>query len=284
MDKVPWPRTNKQNPGPICGRPDGCLISPDGTTVICARVEEGSVKLIGDPFAGGWLHKLGDGALPVTGRASSYHRPKRSQPPPNFERAAYEYTRNFDPSPLAKELGVSVTSLERLWAGYNGKSYTFPMRNAKGAVIGIRTRDDYGKRCIKGSKTGLFIPRSLLSPSRLFICEGPTDTAAMLDLGFSAIGRPSCSGGVDMICLFVERSYVKEVIIVADRDEAKYRPDGTTWHPGMDGAKRLAGKLKQVIRKIKIIRPPRHKDIRQWYNNGATHEAVLALVEGTRIV
>lgn len=52
-----WIRVKKQNPCPICGKPDWCLISEDGKSVICARVE--SDKPVGNAGAG-WLHSLED--------------------------------------------------------------------------------------------------------------------------------------------------------------------------------------------------------------------------------
>ena len=56
-----WLRVNKRNPCPVCGKPDWCLISPDGKTAICARIE--SDKPAGNKGAG-WLHSL-DNPLPV---------------------------------------------------------------------------------------------------------------------------------------------------------------------------------------------------------------------------
>jgi len=62
----------------------------------------------------------------------------------------------------------------------------------------------------------------------MLVVEGPTDLCAALSLGYYAIGRPSCSGGVPHIVDHVKRSRVKEVVIVADNDD-----------PGIRGAKDL---------------------------------------------
>jgi hypothetical protein len=56
-----WVRVNRQNRCPICGKPDWCLVSPDGKAAICARIE--SERPAGNKGAG-WIHKL-DNSLPL---------------------------------------------------------------------------------------------------------------------------------------------------------------------------------------------------------------------------
>jgi hypothetical protein len=50
-----WLRVNKSNPCPVCGKPDWCEISIDGTAVLCARIQ--SDQPAGNKGAG-WIHKL----------------------------------------------------------------------------------------------------------------------------------------------------------------------------------------------------------------------------------
>ena len=58
-----WVRVNRLNPCPVCGKPDWCLISQDGKTAICARIE--SDRLAGNKGAG-WIHTLDNsGPLPL---------------------------------------------------------------------------------------------------------------------------------------------------------------------------------------------------------------------------
>ena len=59
------------------------------------------------------------------------------------------------------------------------------MCNAEGEVIGIRIRSHYGKFCVGGSKTGLFLPLEISSEGLRLIVEGNTDTAAGSSLGYS---------------------------------------------------------------------------------------------------
>ena len=58
-------RVKKDNPCPICGKPDYCLYSEDGTVAVCARIE--SKKIVGTKGAG-WLHRLTDKPIPYKDR------------------------------------------------------------------------------------------------------------------------------------------------------------------------------------------------------------------------
>lgn len=112
------------------------------------------------------------------------------------------------------------------------------------------------------------------------ICEGPTDCAALLDLGFDVLGRPSCSGGIDIV-----RSYLAgkraDVVIVADHDNDKVNPQGVTFNPGIDGALQLAKGLRGVAWSVKII-VPLGKDVREWVGRGATRVAFESLIRNAR--
>ncbi len=54
-----WLRVNRNNPCPVCGKPDWCLIAADGQAAICARLD--SPEKCGDA---GWLHKLNTAIAP----------------------------------------------------------------------------------------------------------------------------------------------------------------------------------------------------------------------------
>lgn len=180
---------------------------------------------------------------------------------------------------LAHELGVSICSLKRLEAGWKDGHTTFPMRNGRERIIGIRLRGAKGKWCVPGSRQGLFWPEGVYSGSDypLVICEGESDCAALLTMGFDAIGRPSCLGGVNHIIEFL-KGRRRDVIIMADKDEPKERPGGSVWRPGQEGALRLSKAIRPLVRNLKIINPPFHKDVRDWYNAGATRETILAVI------
>ncbi len=141
------------------------------------------------------------------------------------------------------------------------RAWAFPMRDARGRALGVRLRLPSGRKLsIKGSKEGLFLPDDLHAGGRLLIAEGPTDTAALLDLGFDAVGRPSCTGGTKHIVALAKRLKPVEIAIVADGDG-----------PGQRGADRLAVALLAYVPIVRVvIPPPGVKDARDWKRAGAT--------------
>ena len=178
---------------------------------------------------------------------------------------------------LAVQLGVSTESLERLDIGHSSKhrAWTFPMRNADGKIVGYRLRRSDGKKLsVSGGHEGLFISGGLdlaTTDGVLFVAEGPSDTAALLDQGFSVIGLPSAGGAIKHAVEFVRKHRPSAVVIVADADEA-----------GQRGAKKLAAALVGTFPDlpVKIITPPTpHKDIRDWKKAGATTADVQAEID-----
>lgn len=107
---------------------------------------------------GGWLHKSDDAPRYV---------PIRQAIPDTHIDAHGLWKRWFDATEfhhldgLGTSLGVDTDALKSIgcaWASpYN--AWAFPMKDAKGNVIGIRLRrEDGSKFAVKGSKSGLFIP------------------------------------------------------------------------------------------------------------------------------
>jgi hypothetical protein len=270
-----WLRVNRKERCPICEHSDWCSVSEDGAVIVCMRVESPKPCK-----SGGWFHRLTE---PV-----QYKPPARqkSKPVPvqDFTDLACQYERSLQSiDMLARELGVSARSLERLQVGWNGQGHTFPMRDGRERIIGIRVRGKKGKWCVPGSHNGLFWPEGVYSGGidRLMICEGPTDCAALLDLEYDAIGRPSCSGGVEHVVEFL-KGRRRDIVIMADKDPPKRRPDGSVWYPGQEGAAKLAQEIRPFVRTLKIIKPPFHKDVRDWYRAGATHDVVELIIKNTR--
>ena len=149
---------------------------------------------------------------------------------------------------LAKQLSVEPRTLVRLRVGYSeaDQATTWPMVDSGGRCIGLRLRGHDGdKWSYRGGRGGLFVPDGIAtSINRLFICEGPTDAAALLSIGLPAIGRPSCQGAMPATVNFVRRIGCHDVAIVADHDEA-----------GQNGATRLARLLVTVANTVRIITP-----------------------------
>lgn len=275
-----WHRVNKHRCCPICGKPDWCLYTGPADwplAAICARTE--NAKPCG---SAGWLHKLRDDPY---WRADSLRRrvvkivPPAAQQARDFAVFARECRQNMDrfgQEKLAASLGLSKESLERLQLGWAEahRAWTFPMCDAAGKVVGIRLRlPDGRKLSVQGGREGLFLPEGLAAKDRILICEGPTDTAAMLDLGFAAIGRPGCSGAIKHACELITSLQPNEVVVVADADE-----------PGQRGAENLATVLLVYCAAVRVIRPPGcFKDARAWKQSGVTSSDVQRVIDAAGV-
>jgi hypothetical protein len=140
----------------------------------------------------------------------------------SWEEKASSYVAQLASQSLAKfadEFGVSEESLRQLGIGFDQYAYTFPMMNAQGQVVGIRYRpqkDPHSKTTAEGSKVGLFIPKGVTGASLEIICEGETDTAASLTLGFRAIGTPFSSYSPHEIITFLRDCPVACPCIIGD--------------------------------------------------------------------
>lgn len=185
------------------------------------------------------------------------------------------WRRNMRPKFLeraAELLGLRSNPLERLAVGWSPEQQatSWPMRNAAGDVIGVRLRcpKTAQKWAVKGSKAGLFFPMDLLMVERcerLIVCEGPTDTAAILSVGLCAIGVPSAGCGIDPLLELCRRFMPERIQVMADIDKV-----------GIAGAERIANAL-MVVAPVSIVTPPMgFKDSRAWVVSGANKEAIVA--------
>lgn len=275
MPRGDWKRVSRRRPCPVCGKPDWCLYAGFDdcpSAAICTRVE--SPRRAG---MAGWLHRLRDDdqraarwfwrSIRVVGRKSADST--------DFAKLAAEFIATSQPGDLmrlASRLDLSVASLRRLGVGWSAsrRAWTFPMRDADGRIRGIRLRlCDGRKLSVKGGREGLFIPTDLDLSGRLLVCEGPTDAAAMLDLGLAAVGRPSCTGGVPLLVELVQQHQPVETVIVADGDG-----------PGERGANHLAEVLVAYARSVRVISPPVGiRDARDWKQRGARTAEVIRIIE-----
>jgi hypothetical protein len=265
-----WVRVGREHTCPICGKRDWCLVAVDGTAAICARTSEGSVKPCG---SAGWLHRLRDRD---DWRADYTRRfeVRRDVPTATLHQMgdlAGRFRRELDRGRLGRfagRLGLSVESLDRLGIGWcrEKQAWSFPMRTGDGQVCGIRLRTEAGaKFAVRGSKDGLFVPGGLDDPAVLLVTEGPTDCAALLDIGFPVVGRPSCRGGTGPLVRLVNRLRPVEVVVIADRDD-----------PGQDGALALVQALVIHVRRVRVVTPPHWiKDARDWKLTGLTRDGLI---------
>ena len=266
------PCFTRHSPCPVCGKPTTartvsyCLATSDRQTVLCGHTVTGG-RQVGEA---GRLFDMRSG-LP---EASPTRFHVKARPPiegRDFEeiaREAHERVEKFGCRILASELNVSEASLMRLRVGRITRrrldqlgtrcalreSWTFPMRDEHDNIIGIRLRAGSKKYAITGSHNGLFIPRGLSGSDPLLAVEGPSDTAAALDLGFDAIGRPAA-----LACrsITIAAATGRELVVVADH--------GDKTGDGVEGARKLAqeGADSLKVRSAKWIYPPNGKDTRE---------------------
>jgi len=283
-----WQRVSKSRPCPICGKPDWCLfVGPADfpTAAICARVE--SEKRCGEA---GWFHKLKDTGDCHRTRRRTVRTATKPNGRPIVDFGAYARQCHLATVPDAlrrfgQSVGLSAESLRRLCVGWSARhrAWTFPMSDAADHIVGIRLRKPNGRKlAVRGGKEGLFLPADIDHGGRLLIliCEGPTDTAALLDLGFRAVGRPSCTGGTRNLVELVKRLRPEEVVIVGDNDQ----PDRHGRRPGQDGADRLAANLAAYVPVVRMITPPNGiKHARAWKQAGATAANVQAAIDAALV-
>lgn len=255
----PWRRVTRAAKCPVCGRDSWCAVG--FRYVNCMRVQ--SAKPCDN---GGWLHPLGTEQKPLPPR----EEPKRAiDLLPIYERWL-KRTEDRHIEQLSRLLGVEELPLRALqvaWAEEHD-AWAFPMVDANQKVTGVRLRNERGEKwAVRGGKNGLFVPCSSMPPGRrCYICEGPTDTAALLSIGLYAVGRPSCNEGAAILAELLPRIGAREAVIVADHDRDKNAPDGRSYNPGVDGALGLSQRL--PVRNC-IWLPPT-KDARDFVKHGGT--------------
>lgn len=271
MNKADWITCTKRNPCPICEKTDWCGVTTDGNVVHCMRIESSHPCQ-----GGGWIHRLSEPATPQP-------PPKASKPPEfkDFTELANRYQDQLIRVDLvAEEFGVSERSLERLGLGWNG-NLTWPWRDHEQKIIGISVRGKNGKKwAVEGSHAGLYWPEGveIEDDGFIFLPEGPTDTAALLTLGVQAIGRPNNWCSEYLVLAFQKKR--RDIVIVADMDQPKTRPDGSIWFPGAEGAESCLKALGPLSKSIRILTPPKEKDVRAWINKkGITHDVLMTVVK-----
>ncbi len=214
------------------------------------------------------MHRQGLSPMRLAPPLSLRH--KTQTPTINATKLIREWQAQTGPAALAAfalSLGVSTSSLVAVgtaWAVPHS-AWAFPMCDGYGNAVGIRLRNERGKFAVRGSRQGIFLPdrAAPVSPQPwLFVCEGPTDTAAAVELGLFAVGRPNCCCGGAEIKVFARRHGVSRVVIISDNDK-----------PGLDGARKVGGELKLPFA---VYLPPA-KDVREFVRLGGTR----AMIENT---
>lgn len=213
---------------------------------------------------GGWLHPLDN--------APAVKLPPKPAPAPTINATAIirkwsEDTPESSYRYLAQSLGVSIQSLLNIGTVWSvpHNAWAFPMFDGYRNTIGIRLRDQAGhKWAVTGSRQGLFLP-AVEPQETVWVCEGPTDTAAGVTIGLYCIGRPSCRGSVVDLNTAIRQAGSRRVVILADNDG-----------PGYSGALDFQ---KQCPIPSLILVPPA-KDLRKFVQMGGTKPVLTALMTG----
>ena len=221
-----WQRVSKRRPCPVCEKPDWCLYAGDAgnpEAAICARIE--SPKRCGES---GWLHLLRHDGPTWSPRVRriKLSAARIATPALDLDKLAADCTAAVQPEALGRlavALGVSVESLRRLGIGLVGKTSGLGIsdeqrgRRRAGHPVATAQRQEVVDTRRHGRASSISRGHRH-ARAYCWFAEGPTDTAALLDLGFNAVGRPSCTGGVRLLVDLVRKHRPAGVVIVADGD------------------------------------------------------------------
>lgn len=275
-----WRRVTRENPCPVCGKDTWCTVSAGA--VHCMRKESDKTC-----ETGGWIHVM-EAPLPP---------PKKEQKKLTISEvglvvdSAFRHPRaESKRSEIAAQLGVSSQVLRNLKVGAGLDDYrkqwftSWPERGPDGRYVGmVRRYPDGAKKTYPGTTHGLIYADGWRRGKVLFLPEGGSDTAAILSLGLSAIGRPSNLGGVKQLAQLL-KGIIIPVVVLGERDQ-KQNADcggcgqcGLCW-PGRFGAMETAKRLAKHGLSVWWAMLPEAKDARAWIvSRAATGEELLAAV------
>src|SRR3990167_6275722 len=112
--KAKWIRVRRSSDLPICGRKDWCLVSPDGTAVLCMRRESDKPKSF-KGGGGGWLHSLGQTVELPKPKPEPVPKPATTVDAAELAERMFRHAEaGRKRSDLSRQLGVTVESLERM--------------------------------------------------------------------------------------------------------------------------------------------------------------------------
>jgi hypothetical protein len=234
--------------------------------------------------SGGWIHRLSE-PLPHVNIPDKPPRPRKDAAA--IAKTCCTNKRAADKRiALASVLGVSKDVLADLYVGIgwdcDGTEWaSFPSRGINGEIVGITRRYDNGsKKTLAGtSNAGVFCKQWWwIGNGTVYIVEGASDVAALIDAGLSVLGRPSCIGGLAVLTAYLKRRDPKRIVVIGENDlkpekrgSIQQCPSNCNgclvcW-PGLAGCLITASRLaKSLNRKVETLMPPdEFKDVRQWW-------------------
>lgn len=175
---------------------------------------------------------------------------------------------------LAEKWGVSPSIIQELGIGFDGYAHTIPMYNLD-KIVGIQRQFINGYKCmVSRSQLGLIVPMTMSTGSVLFMPEGASDLACLLDIGCRGIARPNALVGKELVYNWLRRynPVYDRIVIVADNDNA-----------GIQGAEELANYIDSEAQRTTIWLPTQ-KDLRKEIKvDGKKHvKNILRIAGGLR--
>jgi len=261
-------RVTASNQCPVCQHGSWCLIAPDKSASICARVE--SKKKCGEA---GWLH--------VHSEQKQYTPPPRrtvaEKPMLDWSRIAMGYATKFTDAKreeLANILRLPTAALINLRGlgaddSEAGTVYLFPERNGDGLICGLNRRFPNGeKKFVPGGNRGLTLPQGWSNVGELlYVVEGPTDCMAMNYAGLSVWGRFSNIGGASLIAQALKKVEGKPIVVIVGENDRRFSEERNRWEwPGLAGAVSVARELQKLVKnEVHWTLPPEdYKDARDY--------------------
>ena len=282
-----WNTVTKDNPCPICEKPDWCGVTEDGSAARCMRLESDR------PSSGGWIHLIGDQPKPRREFVVRTQRKTDKEQHAQWAPIARHLWRNAGQAvtDLAKHLGVSRAALDALRVGYGycdgPLCWSFPERNHNGLIVGITRRlpnpgGPTRKMCAKGSRRGLSYSDDWADhDGPVFVVEGGSDTAAGLTLGLAVVGRPS-NVAMPYLVQLLGPHVGRRIVVLGENDRKGHEslagvvrekhdprcPGCQLCWPGKYGMEKvwatLRAKLSRPVEKRILSRA---KDLREWLAN-----------------
>ena len=181
-------RVSKASPCPQCGKPDWCTVGDYG--VVCMRVQ--SARPVKN---GGWFHRVWRGR----GRPLPPPPPRRQRRPSTPPRC----TASGWPARRPRRWRRSPRRWacpRRRWRRWARPGRRRTRRGRFRCATATGTWSASGCATSAASSPCAAAGRASSWPTvpaqkTLFVCEGPTDTAAAVELGLFAVGRPNCCCG-----------------------------------------------------------------------------------------
>lgn len=164
--------------------------------------------------------------------------------------------------------GITIETWQRLATTHthpkHGQCWEIKERNADGEVVGRAYRTASGdKDFAKGGKRGLILVWPLPTyagsgaSDPVWVCEGASDTAAMIGLGFTAVGVPMAGQCGEWLAALLTG---RHVVVCRDNDTA-----------GLKGSNKIRDAIVATCASVRIIVPPDGaKDAREAVIAGAS--------------